>query len=96
VAGAALKGVLAGKTGTAESGVGKPPHAWWVGYAPFNNPQVAVCVMVPYANSEGATAAAPIAHKIFEDYFHLKPMAQPGQPGWPNDVYHFLVGAGAQ
>lgn len=86
----------AGKTGTAESGVGKPPHAWWVGYAPFNNPQIAVCVLVPYANSEGATAAAPIAHKIFEDYFHLKPLAQAGQPGWPNDVYHFLVGAGAQ
>ncbi|GAC1462047.1 MAG: penicillin-binding protein 2 [Chloroflexota bacterium] len=86
----------AGKTGTAESGVGKPPHAWWVGYAPFNNPKISVCVLVPYASSEGATAAAPIAHKIFEDYFHLKPMSQPGQPSWPNDVYHFMVQGGAQ
>lgn len=76
----------AGKTGTAESGIGKPPHAWWIGYAPYNNPQVAVCVMIPYANSEGATAAAPIAHKIFEDYFHLPP----SKPNWLSDVTHYL------
>ncbi len=62
----------AGKTGTAEDIGG--PDAWWVGYAPFKNPQVAVCVLVPHADSEGAYAAAPIAHKVLEDYFHLPPL----------------------
>lgn len=82
----------AGKTGTAEAPGGA--HAWWVGYAPFNNPQIAVTVMVPNANSEGAYTAAPIAHKIFEDYFHLKPiMLTPGATNWLGDVSIQLVGA---
>jgi hypothetical protein len=38
--------------------------------------------MVPNANSEGAYLAAPIAHKIFEDYFHLKPTKR----NWLDDV----------
>jgi penicillin-binding protein 2 len=60
----------AGKTGTAEDG-NRPPHAWWVGYAPFYHPQVAIVVMVPNAGGEGAYVAAPIAHKLLEDYFNL-------------------------
>lgn len=75
----------AGKTGTAEAVGG--PDAWWVGYAPFNNPKVAVVVLIPHADSEGATASAPIAHKIFEDYFHL-----PAKKNWvTTDVSKFLV-----
>jgi cell division protein FtsI/penicillin-binding protein 2 len=81
----------AGKTGTAEVTDG-PPHAWWIGYAPFKHPQVAVEVLVPNADSEGAAAAAPIAHKIFEDYFHLKPLKK----DWLQDVTHLLVGTGTQ
>ena len=91
----------AGKTGTAESGVNpdgsfKPPHSWWVGYAPFNNPQIAVVVMVPNAGGEGAYVSAPIAHKIFEDYFHLKPKLpdKPGDTNWLDDVSATLVGTG--
>jgi penicillin-binding protein 2 len=84
----------AGKTGTAEVG-DLPPHAWWVGYAPFNNPQVAISVLVPNAGGEGAYVAAPIAHKILEDYFHL-PAAKPKTPGpcgcWLDDVQQVLVG----
>lgn len=79
----------AGKTGTAED-LPRPPHAWWVGYAPFTNPKVAVVVMVPNANGEGAYAAAPIAHKVFEDYFHLKPLKR----NWVSDVSAQLVGNG--
>ncbi|MGH2443994.1 MAG: penicillin-binding transpeptidase domain-containing protein, partial [Chloroflexota bacterium] len=60
----------AGKTGTAEDNP-RPADAWWVGYAPYQNPQVAVVVMVPNAGGEGAYVAAPIAHKVLEDYFHL-------------------------
>jgi cell division protein FtsI/penicillin-binding protein 2 len=83
----------AGKTGTSEamdSNGNSSPHAWWVGYAPFKNPKIAVAVIVPNANTEGAFGAAPIAHKIFEDYFNLKP----NKANWLDDVSHFLVGAG--
>lgn len=86
----------AGKTGTAEDNP-RPPHAWWVGYAPYTNPKVAVVVMIPNANGEGAYVAAPIAHKLLEDYFHLKP-SKPKTPGpcgcWLDDVSQTLVGSG--
>jgi penicillin-binding protein 2 len=94
----------AGKTGTAEV-LGQAPHAWWTGFAPYNNPQIAVTVLVPHANAEGAELAAPIAHKIFEDYFGLSPYRNPynidGPPGhdgthgqWLDDVLQQLVGGG--
>ncbi|HZU14642.1 MAG TPA: penicillin-binding protein 2 [Chloroflexota bacterium] len=84
----------AGKTGTAEAPGGA--DAWWTGYAPYNNPQIAVIVLAPNADTEGATISAPIAHKIFEDYFHLRPIAvqKPKLP-WTSDVYHFLNGSSA-
>jgi penicillin-binding protein 2 len=88
----------AGKTGTAEDPTGNgTPDAWWVGYAPFNNPKIAVTVLVPHANAEGAYIAAPIAHKIFEDYFHLKPKMPdlpPTDTNWLDDVSQQLVGGG--
>jgi penicillin-binding protein 2 len=83
----------AGKTGTAETNLpnGTPsPDAWWIGYAPYNHPQVAVCVLVPNANAEGAYAAAPIAHKVLEDYFHLPPT----KPNWLDDVSQTLLNFG--
>ncbi|HEX8917572.1 MAG TPA: penicillin-binding protein 2 [Chloroflexota bacterium] len=87
----------AGKTGTAEDNNPRPPDSWWVGYAPFNNPQIAVVVTVPHAGGEGAYVSAPIAHKIFEDYLHLPP-AKPKTPGpcgcWLDDVQPILVGTG--
>ncbi|HEX6507720.1 MAG TPA: penicillin-binding protein 2 [Chloroflexota bacterium] len=92
----------AGKTGTAEAklpnGVADP-HAWWVGYAPFQHPKIAVCVLIPNANSEGAYIAAPIAHKVFEDYFHLKPKVFdiPNSTSWLDDVsQQFATAGGAQ
>jgi penicillin-binding protein 2 len=81
----------AGKTGTAEDSTGNgTPDAWWVGYAPFNHPKIAVSVLVPHANAEGAYVAAPIAHKIFEDYFHLRPLKN----SWPNDVQDIRLPSG--
>lgn len=87
----------AGKTGTAEDTTGDgTPDAWWVGYAPFNNPKIAITVLVPHANAEGAYVAAPIAHKIFEDYFHLKPKLPdlPKDSNWLDDVRQITVGGG--
>jgi penicillin-binding protein 2 len=48
---------VAGKTGTAETPSGEP-HAWFVGYAPADNPEIAMAVVVENAG-QGTAAAAP-------------------------------------
>ncbi|GMA49577.1 hypothetical protein GCM10025857_09340 [Alicyclobacillus contaminans] len=60
----------AGKTGTAEIYMHgqKVDNSVFIAYAPYDNPQVAVAVMVPGAGY-GAQAAAPIAEKMFDTYF---------------------------
>lgn len=57
----------AGKTGSAEFETGKETHAWFVGYAPADDPKIAVCVLVEEGGSGGQTAA-PIARKLFDAY----------------------------
>jgi len=59
--GAKVKGVTtAGKSGTAELGGSGEPHSWFIGFAPAENPQVAIAVLVEQAG-RGAEVAAPIA-----------------------------------
>jgi penicillin-binding protein A len=63
---AAVPGLtVSGKTGTAEGGGG--PHAWFVGFAPFDEPQIVVVVVVESAGSgaTGGRTAAPMAARIF-------------------------------
>jgi peptidoglycan glycosyltransferase len=75
----AIPGVeVAGKTGTAELGPaplapdqeagGEQPEqeidAWFTAFAPANNPQIAVAVMVVNADGDGGTVAAPIAREV--------------------------------
>lgn len=74
---------VAGKTGTAEycDNVAQlknlcqpgnwPTHAWFIGYAPYEDPEIAVVAFV-YNGGEGASVAGPIARKILEAYFELK------------------------
>jgi len=51
--------VVAGKTGTAQSGTStEPDHAWFVGYAPYSNPKIVVAVVIEHGGY-GASAAAP-------------------------------------
>lgn len=57
----------AGKTGSAEFDKQKETHAWFVGYAPAEDPKIAVCVLVEEGGSGGKTAA-PIARKLFDAY----------------------------
>ncbi|MBF6598954.1 MAG: penicillin-binding protein 2 [Dehalococcoidia bacterium] len=64
---------IAGKTGTAEYGVRGPgdtsaTHAWFSGFAPAQNPQLAVTVFLQ--NGVGATNAAPVGAQILSYYFH--------------------------
>jgi peptidoglycan glycosyltransferase len=55
---------VAGKTGTAEVEGGEP-HAWFVGFAPAQNPKVAVVVLLENGGG-GGTSASPIAKKVIE------------------------------
>jgi penicillin-binding protein 2 len=57
---------IAGKTGTAQNPHGED-HAWFVAFAPFDNPKIAVAVLVENVGF-GGTHAAPIAKKIIETY----------------------------
>jgi penicillin-binding protein 2 len=58
---------VAGKTGTAESGQ-EQPHAWFAGYAPADDPHVAVTVILEHAG-EGSKEAAPLFRKVVEAFF---------------------------
>jgi len=57
----------AGKTGTSEVPSGKP-HAWFTAFAPYENPEVVVTVLVEHGG-EGSNVAAPVVRKILEYYF---------------------------
>jgi penicillin-binding protein 2 len=64
---ARIKGIqVAGKTGTAQNPHG-PDHAWFVGFAPFDDPRIAICVLVENAGF-GGSHAAPVAGKCMERY----------------------------
>ncbi len=72
----------AGKTGSAEycDNVAQeknkcqpeawPSHAWYVGYAPYDDPEIVVLAFV-YNGTEGASVAAPIVGKVMQAYFAL-------------------------
>lgn len=59
---------VAGKTGSAEDDNHGLPHAWWVCFAPYEKPTIAICVMVENAG-HGSDNAVPIARKILEAAF---------------------------
>jgi len=63
-----MKVSVAGKTGTADYEIGKPSHAWFVGFAPVENPQIAISVIVE-SSGTGSRYAVPVAKKIIEAYF---------------------------
>ncbi|MCL2540884.1 MAG: penicillin-binding protein 2 [Nocardioidaceae bacterium] len=71
---ASIPGVqVAGKTGTAQSGVpGRPPYAWFTSFAPSNDPEVAVAVMIQSAPGTnraeiaGGTLGGPVAKAMME------------------------------
>jgi penicillin-binding protein 2 len=54
---------IAGKTGTAEIGAGRPEHAWFAGYVPADRPRYAMVVVLERAGNS-ATAACPVAKRL--------------------------------
>jgi penicillin-binding protein 2 len=69
---------VAGKTGTAEN-PGGLPHAWFAGYAPADDPKIAVSVLVENAG-EGTVAAAPIFRSLVAEYLGLDEEDQEPSP----------------
>lgn len=61
---------VAGKTGSAEFRKGGKTHAWFIAFAPAENPRVAICVMAEEAGGGGAVAA-PIAGAWMRYFFEL-------------------------
>ena len=59
----------AGKTGTAEQSVNHPNHALFIGYAPFDNPEISIAVRI--ANGYTSANAASIAADVYKYYFKL-------------------------
>jgi penicillin-binding protein 2 len=70
---------VAGKTGTAQvvnksiykKGGENEDHAWFLGFAPYRNPEIVVAVLVEHGG-HGGEAAAPIAHAVFQTYYKKK------------------------
>ena len=86
--------IVSGKTGTSqvvrmksdeelEKGEAIPvkyrDHAWFVAFAPYEKPVLAVAIIVEHGGHGGATAG-PIAGKIFKKYFKLYPPPSSAQP----------------
>lgn len=59
---------VACKTGTAETGDGKAPHAWFTVFAPIDNPEIVLTVLVEHGG-EGSSTAAPVAKEILKEFF---------------------------
>ena len=73
----AISGVeVAGKTGTAQNeksnqGEGND-HAWFIGFAPAENPEIAIAVILEYQSKDGGQIAAPIARKVILEWLKNK------------------------
>jgi penicillin-binding protein 2 len=60
----------AGKTGTAQNPHGDD-HAWYIGFTPFDEPEIAICVLVENGGSGGGVSA-PIAGRFLKRYFYYQ------------------------
>jgi penicillin-binding protein 2 len=74
---------VAGKTGTAEKGLGRADQSWYVALAPYPNPKYVVAV-TDEAGGFGADTAAPMARRILAALFNVKE-ARLVQGGGPSD-----------
>ena len=61
---------VAAKSGTAEENKNNSSHSWFVGFAPYDNPQIAVTVMIPFGDVSGSPAAVT-ARNIIGEYMGL-------------------------
>lgn len=63
---------VAGKTGTADTDSGdKVPHSWFVGFAPYENPEIAFAIISEEGGNDKYSSAA-MAQKLVKEYFNNK------------------------
>ncbi len=68
-ANARIRGIdVAGKTGTAQNEREGRDHAWFIGFAPADDPQIAVAVIQEYSGSSGGAACAPVAKAVMQEW----------------------------
>jgi penicillin-binding protein A len=60
---------VAGKTGTAQVREDVPDHNWFMGFAPADDPKIAVAVFVANGGGTGGDVSAPISRRVMEAYF---------------------------
>jgi cell division protein FtsI/penicillin-binding protein 2 len=80
--------IVCGKTGTAQSGGGTEPHAWFGAFAPSEDPQIAIAVVVENS-CEGSEVASPIVRRIVEIYYGLPKSQWP--PLWQSGCSEIVV-----
>ncbi|MFA5962351.1 MAG: penicillin-binding protein 2 [Parcubacteria group bacterium] len=59
---------VAGKTGTAQYGSQDKTHAWFISFAPFDDPKIAMVVLVE-GGGEGHSSAVPVTKEVYDWYF---------------------------
>jgi len=59
---------VAGKTGTAQFGSEGKTHGWFISFAPYDNPQIAMAILVE-GGGEGSSTAVPVTKEIYKWYF---------------------------
>ena len=62
---------VAGKTGTAQFGADNKTHGWFVSFAPYDNPEI-VMVILMEGGGEGSSTAVPVTHKVLDWYFRQR------------------------
>ena len=62
---------VAGKTGTAQFGTEDKTHAWFISFAPYDNPEIAMAVLVE-GGGEGHSSAVPVTREALNWYFSRK------------------------
>ena len=62
---------VAAKSGTAEEGKNRSSHVWFTGFAPYDDPQIAVTVLIPFGDSSGSPAAV-VAKNIISYYMGME------------------------
>ncbi len=66
---AQVRGIqVCGKTGTAQNIESKTPHSWFIGFAPYKKPEIAIAVIVE-EGGYGGVAAAKISSRVMSNYF---------------------------
>ncbi|KKP97403.1 MAG: Peptidoglycan glycosyltransferase [Candidatus Moranbacteria bacterium GW2011_GWD2_36_12] len=59
---------VAGKTGTAQFGTEDKTHAWFISFAPYENPEIAMAVLVE-GGGEGHSSSVPVTKEVYQWYF---------------------------